>query len=395
MNIVIVAVSSAAHLSGVSRHAANVARCLLTRSEVTAVHLLTAPWQHEPFHEAISRSDTRLLVHSVPIGSGTLTRNLWHYTDLPAIAAQLEADVVHLSYPMPLRGGAFHCPTVVTLHDLYPYDIPENFGFPKVLYNRLALWQCLQAVDAIACVSDSTLQRLGKLNKPLLAKALRVYNSVEPSTSRLGRNPLPQWRGEPFFLCVAQHRRNKNLVLTLNIFQRLLRNGTISSAAMLVIVGMTGPETRQIHRFIRTAGLSGKIVLLSGIHDAEMQWLYRNCELLLAPSIVEGFGLPVAEALLAGCRIVCSDIPAFRELGAHAACHYVSLGPAAEEAFAETICTALREPRRAPPALRQLSAPVIAEEYMRLYRGLLFARATSSHSHPISRHTVIQKGRIS
>jgi glycosyltransferase involved in cell wall biosynthesis len=136
-------------------------------------------------------------------------------------------------------------------------------------------------------------------------------------------------------------------------------------------------------------------VLLSGIHDAEMQWLYRNCELLLAPSIVEGFGLPVAEALLAGCRIVCSDIPAFRELGAHAACHYVSLGPAAEEAFAETVCIALREPRRAPPALRQLSAPVIAEEYIRLYRGLLFARATCSHSHPISRHTVIQKGRIS
>ena len=53
------------------------------------------------------------------------------------------------------------------------------------------------------------------------------------------------------------------------------------------------------------------VMLVSGISDAEMQWCYRNCDLLLAPSTIEGFGLPVAEALLAGCRIVCSDIPPF------------------------------------------------------------------------------------
>ena len=56
----------------------------------------------------------------------------------------------------------------------------------------------------------------------------------------------------------------------------------------------------------------------------ELQWCYRKCELLLAPSSIEGFGLPVAEALLAGCRIVCSDILAFRELEGKN-CHYVPL----------------------------------------------------------------------
>ena len=393
MNIVIAAVSASVQLSGVSRHAANVARCLLTRSDVTAVHLLVAQRQYESFCEAISRLDARLHIHSISIGSGTLARNVWHYTDLPAIAAQLEADVVHLSYPMPLRAGAFHCPTIVTLHDLYPYDIPENFGFPKVLFNRLVLWQCLRAADAIACVSDSTLRQLGnKAAGPLFEKAVRIYNSVEPSTSLCGQNPLPQWKRSPFFLCVAQHRRNKNLLLTLQSFRRLLSEKKIHPSTLLVIVGIDGPETPQIHRFISTAGLSESVVLLSGIREAEMLWCYRNCELLLAPSLVEGFGLPVAEALLAGCRVVCSDIPAFRELGGNEGCHYVPLTSSTEEALAEAICTVLSQPRPTPPSLPQLSAPVIAAEYMRLYRQVLLQQTSSSRRLHTTRRTAIQKG---
>jgi glycosyltransferase involved in cell wall biosynthesis len=110
--------------------------------------------------------------------------------------------------------------------------------------------------------------------------------------------------------------------------------------------------------------------------------------------MVEGFGLPVAEALLAGCRIVCSDIAAFRELGNCDSCHYVPLGPSAEEAFSEAICVALRQSRSRPCPLPQLSAAVIAEEYMRLYRTLLAFGRGSSLSVPILSPTAVQKDRI-
>ena len=56
--------------------------------------------------------------------------------------------------------GSLRCPTVVTLHDLYPYEIPQNFRFPHVLVNRFILKQCLSNVDAIACVSDTTIECL-------------------------------------------------------------------------------------------------------------------------------------------------------------------------------------------------------------------------------------------
>ena len=395
MKIVLSAVSATAQLSGVTRHAANVARCLLTRSDVSAVHLLGAPWQYPSLSEAVSRDDARLHLHSVPMGTSMLARNLWHYSDLPSIARQLDADLVHLSYPVPMNGKAFHCPTVVSLHDLYPYDIPANFGFLKALFHRLVLWQCLRAADAIACVSGSTLQRLAlRAPRSVLEKAVTIYNSVEPAASMSAQNPFPFWNGQPFILCVAQHRRNKNILLAMKIFQRLLRTGGIDPATRLVVVGVSGPETSRIRRFENAAGLAEKVVLLSGISDAEMQWFYSNCEVLLAPSIVEGFGLPVAEALLAGCRIVCSDIAAFRELGSWDSCHYVSLGPAAEEAFSEAICTALRQPRSRPCPLPQLSAAVIAAEYMRLYRRLLAFGRGSSLSGPILSPTAVQKDRI-
>jgi glycosyltransferase involved in cell wall biosynthesis len=372
MKIVIAAVSSTTHLSGVTRHAANLVRCLLTRAEVSAIHLLAAPWQQASLREAVAHTDRRFHIHAVPVGSGMVARNRWYYADLPSIAAQLRADVVHLAYPAPLNRRAFRCPTVVSLHDLYPYDIPANFGFPKVLFHRLVLRECLRAADAIACVSDSTLHRLAALvPKSVVEKASRIYNCVEPAPSTSSRSPLPDWNGEPYFLCVAQHRRNKNIVLTIKVFQRLLRRREIDAATRLVIVGVAGPETTRIHRLLRTERLSERVVLLNGILDAEMQWLYRNCEMLLALSIVEGFGLPVAEGQMAGCRIVCSDIPAFRELGDHANCRYVRLGQGEEERSADAIRAMRGQPCGQPFGLPQLSAPVIAGEYVRLYRGLV------------------------
>ena len=132
MRIVVAAVSSNRSMSGVSRHAANLVNGLLTRGEVSALHLLVAPWEHKYVCESITRTDSRLHVHAVQLRRGTLQRNLWYYRNLPGIAEQLRADVVHFAYPSPLHASAFPCPTVVSLHDLYPYDIPSNFGFPKV-----------------------------------------------------------------------------------------------------------------------------------------------------------------------------------------------------------------------------------------------------------------------
>lgn len=382
MNVVIAAASSSGQISGVQRHAINLARCLLKRNEISRVHLVVAPWQRDFIQDSMQSEDARLEVHSVPIGNSALSRNLWFYAQLPRMANQLKADIVHLAYPAPIRRGAFRRPVVVTLHDLYPYDIPENFGFPKVLFNRAALHQCLGQIDAVACVSHSTLSRLKSTYPQLVLKRVQVVcNSVEQAAPAIAETQAEDWERQPFLLCVAQHRRNKNIMLVLRVFERLLHNRQVDPLTRLIVIGIPGPETPSLLQFIAAAGLKQSVILMNGISDARLQRCYRNCSLLLAPSSVEGFGLPVAEALLAGCRVVCSDIPAFRELGGiH--CHFVPLGPQEVRAFAEAIRVALGQKPPEPIALPQFSPSVIAEGYLQLYRSLLPLQAVSTVSSP-------------
>jgi glycosyltransferase involved in cell wall biosynthesis len=370
MKLVLVAVSANSQLSGVTQHAANVARCLLMHSDVEAVHAIAAPWEHHLLRDAIAMEDPRLHIHCVHVDRSSLARNLWYYFDLPSIAQQLRADVVQLSHPAPLNRGKLRCPAVVTVHDLYPWDIPENFGFPKVFLKRQILRQCLRAADALACVSDATLERLRKRESAeTSSKAVRICNCVEQSRVRVGRSPLMRSQNAPFLLCVAQHRRNKNIILALRTLRRLLREKAVHPETLLVIVGIPGPETAIIHRFIEETQIGNSVLLVSGISEAELQWCYRNCEVLLAPSLMAGFGWAVAEGLLAGSRIVCSDIAPFRELGGDN-CRYFALGEKEEEAFAGAIRATLKEHRRGPVALPQFSGKLIAGEYMALYRRL-------------------------
>ena len=250
--------------------------------------------------DAVAVEDARLHMHYVHLDEYSLARNLWYYSDLPEIAAQLGADVVHLSYPSPVNRRRMHCPVVVTVHDLYAQDIPENFGFPKVIFNRLVFRQCLRAADALTCVSNATLERLRSWAPAMAAKATRIYNCVEPTQVRIGRSPVPRCRNVPFLLCVAQHRRNKNIVLAVKTLAKMLREKSVHAETMLLVIGMAGPETETIERCIEAEGVGQNVLLLSGISETELQWCYRNCEVLLAPSLMEGFGLPVAEGSAGG-----------------------------------------------------------------------------------------------
>jgi glycosyltransferase involved in cell wall biosynthesis len=376
MRVVIAAVALSEHLSGITRHAVNMARCLLTSAEVSEVLMVVATWQYESMSAAVQGADSRLKIHQVSIGKSLASRTLWYWRHLPELALELEADVVHLCAPVLVKGGAFHCPIAVTLHDLYPFDIPENFGGPlKVLFNRMALQQCLRAVDAIACVSENTAQRLGSYTSAVVQeKAVTIYNCVEPGPPIAAKGPLPDWDGNPFLLCVAQHRRNKNVVFAMGVFQRLLLEGVLSPTARFVVVGIEGPETEHIQRFIGESGLSSQIILLRGIDDAELQWCYRHCQLLLAPSTIEGFGLPIVEAMLAGCRVVCSDIPVFREVGGDY-CHYASLQPPAEEAFVAASREALESIPSSASGADRFSGSRIGQAYVQLYSRLRSERS--------------------
>lgn len=395
MRVLLAAASFHAAISGLQRHALNVAHCLLQQPEISALDIVVAPWQEPLLQETGLDSSPRLQVHIARhMTLSSLSRNFWYYRHLPALANRHKADLVHLTYPMPLRSRAFRAPTIVTLHDLYPWEIPANFGFPKSIFNRLTLRQCLRNADAIACVSDATRERLREYAGRLVwQKSVRIYNCVQPGPIPAKQSPIPGWGGEPLLLCVAQHRRNKNLPLLIRSFERVLRSGQIDSRTRLVIVGIGGPETKQIRRLVADRGLRNRVHFLEGLSESALQWCYARCEVLLSASITEGFGLSIAEGLLAGCRIVCSDIPAHREIG-RGCVRYVALGDDAEERFASAVLETLRKPGNPPKQLPEFSSATIGEQYIRLYRRLIASSPAANTAGRSAIHATLSERQV-
>lgn len=368
MNLLITAISSATGPSGICRHAYNLVRCAASHREMFQITLALGKWQELYFRSSFDLRAVRVNIAPINIANDALARNIWYLRELPKLAQEVAADIVHLSFPAPILRSAMRCPVVLSLHDLYPYDEPNNFGFPKVFFNRVFLQQCLREVDRVACVSEITLSRL-KMRFPRIAhrKSVVIHNCVTIDSSQ-AVIPMPKRRD--FALMVAQHRANKNIPLALQAFQELLQRKKMGEHALFLLVGNHGPETAAIRSVIRQRSLEGSVELVDAVTDGELKWLYANCEFLLAPSSMEGFGLPIAEGLFCGSRVVCSDIPAFREIGGDA-CHYFDLhAESGSSAIVEAICNALAEPARPARRLKRFVLENVAEEYAALYLQL-------------------------
>lgn len=325
MHILVLALHRATKPTGVCRHAANLAMCLAATDRVTKITLVLGKWQQDYFKTALLVDAAKIEVQIVDIANNSVSRNWWFWSGLPNLARQIQPDLVHLTFPLPFKRSRFTCPVVSTIHDLYSFKLPENFGSTRSLFNSLFFKQCLRDSDALTCVSRSTLDDLKYYFPEVVTTAKPtnvIYNIVDFDRIEIIKPKIFADLGDfPFMLCVGQHRKNKNIDLSIAAYALLRREGKIAPQLKLVIVGSLGPETENITRSIYQLELTNSILMYSDFTDRELCWLYQNCQLFVAPSSLEGFCLPLVEALYFSCPIVCSDIPIFREIGS-AHCTY-------------------------------------------------------------------------
>ena len=372
MHVIISAVSSARCPSGICRHAANLASSLASTRKVSRVTLLVGSWQVSYFRQAFNVAESRLELREASVDNTAYARNLWYYRSLPKLARDLGADITHLSFPAPISRRRFSCPVICSLHDLYPYDVPANFGSLRVLFNRSFLRRCLTQSDVVVCSSDFTRNRLSIFVPKLPpSKATRIYQSVSLDPASAQPSGRLQLRSRPFLLTVAQHRRNKNLTLLLSAFAALQRRDDSFRELQLLVVGAEGPETNTLHGMVKQHSLGDHVLFLSSLPDTELCWLYERAALIVLPSIIEGFCLPLAEALRCGGNVLCSDIPILREVGG-SHCRYFSLdAPDVVTELANSIADALRSRRQQPIAPHRFEPKEITSQYVALYRSLI------------------------
>lgn len=310
--------------TGVCRHAVNLAQCLAHTETVSKVTLVIGEWQNEYFEQSFHLESPKIQVVSIATQRRAAVRNIWYLKGLPKVANQLAADIVHMSFPFPFIRQLFNAPVVCsTIHDLYPFECPENFGYPQVWFNQWFLKQSVSSSDGLACVSQVTLNSLNEFF-PRQASQNRevIYNYVDfEKIEPVIPKATALQPGSPFFLSVAQHRKNKNLDLLIQAYSSLMKKAIISAKTQLILVGGTGPETGALEQLVGELGLEKQVHFLSGLSDSHLCWLYQHCELFVIPSSTEGFCLPLVEALSWESKVVCSDIPIFREVG-NSSCTY-------------------------------------------------------------------------
>ncbi len=343
MRVLIVGLSRYSAPSGICRYADMLSLAVSSVGEVE-VSMVIGSWQESYFRNVFNtHSRAKLLVAEVR--NNSISRNLWFSTALPELVLRERPDIIHFAYPVPLF-RRIDCPTVVTVHDLYPFEVPENFTF--AFANRIFLRACVRDCDAVICISQNTLSKLVHFIPTSADNTvlMQVYNPIVEPRLAAEQHPLRNLLTNGFILSVGQHRRNKNLDLLQRTFSKLRDCGQVPRDWQLVIVGSEDAQTVELHQLTRRLGLTDQIIYLSSISESELAWLYKNCAVAVFPSSHEGLCMPLVEALLAGARVVCSDILTMREIGRGVPI-YFSLTHEPIETLASAICNALtRAPGR-------------------------------------------------
>lgn len=203
---------------------------------------------------------------------------------------------------------------VVTVHDLYYRRFPEFVRFWQRMYWRIFLPASLRAVDAVIADSDSTKDDLCSAFPWVEHKVRRIHlgaDALKVPDSDATEDEVP------FCLVIGNVTPNKNIETTVAALSRLKAENI--SCRLLVagsdLFGLMEQALRNVHP-------RPDIELLKHASDETLAKLCRRAVCLIQASYHEGFGLPVVEAMAAGCPVVASDIPVLREIGGAAAIYF-------------------------------------------------------------------------
>jgi|GEM_PF-3471363 len=222
-------------------------------------------------------------------------------------------DIFFLTSPIPVRQpGAMN---VLTVHDVIPLSHPHLVASSSLVSRALkrTLQYSLASADKVICVSETSKQEMLKLFKVDERKLHVVYQPCRFSLMQeqpVSHDPaILQELGlgdEPYVLFLGAIEPKKNL---LNLLKAIEQHPDIPN---LVVIGQFAWSSDREKAMIDKLG--ARVKHLGYLNENQMQAALSNAKAFVFPSIIEGFGLPVLEALWKGIPCVISDIPVFREL---------------------------------------------------------------------------------
>ncbi|MGQ9666958.1 MAG: glycosyltransferase family 4 protein [Anaerolineae bacterium] len=343
MRIVLDGRPAGGHFPGIGRYVYHLARALAEAEPALELLLLYEPHMEAPWR-ALARKFSNLTLVPAPWSPFSPASQLV----IPRLLRSLNADLYHATYYlMPYFAGL---PTVLTLYDLVPLRVPTALspGWKRYVYyllHRLAVRRaglCLAISHAAA--RDMT-ELLGVPPARLRVTYLAPDPRFRPPQDRAEIERWKQARGLParYVLYVGINKPHKNLERLVRAWELVMARwrSAWGERPALLWAGPQDPRFPQAVEAFRREGTSA--YALGRLPDEELVRLYQGAELLVHPSLYEGFGLPVLEAMACGVPVACSDRPALNEVAGPAA---LLFDPEDEEAMAGAVLGLLTSPER-------------------------------------------------
>jgi glycosyltransferase involved in cell wall biosynthesis len=237
----------------------------------------------------------------------------WMLVGLPWAMRRGRVDLVHApAYTAPFYAPA---PIVLTIHDVSYARRPEWFpyrrdGLRRAFYRRSALSARLVITDSE--FSASEIQAAYGIPRSRIAV---IPLGVDPAfLTATGARDLPAGIDGPFVLHVGDLHERRNLPMVVQALLEVRQQGGALAKMALVLAGVDRGVGDALTQAARAAGADDLIVLLGRVDDAMLRTLYRRATALVYPSLYEGFGLPLLEAMAGGTPVLASRAASIPEV---------------------------------------------------------------------------------
>ena len=267
-----------------------------------------------------------------------LTRSLAEQTTLAAAAVRARLTLLHsLANTMP---GAYPGTTVTTVHDLIHLRFPETHAgvlrHGMAALAKLAVLRSDRLVADSQATADDLVELLGadpaRVDVVPLGPGFDVASDPTPEAEIRARLDLAD---RPVVLSVSAKRPHKNLARLVEAV------ATLDTDAVLVVPGYANPHEEELLELARSLGAEDRVRFAGWLSDADLEGLYAAATLVAFPSLMEGFGLPVLEAMRRGVPVACSNCSSLPEVAGDAA---LLFDPESVEAIREAVVRLLTDP---------------------------------------------------
>ena len=332
------------HRAGTGRHVAQLVRHLAKVDRANDYLVFLSPGQMDDLKDVESAKNFRWF--SVPTSvRNVVSGTIWNFTYFAAKLREEHVDLVHFLDAN--RCIAPHvCPTVFTVHGLIAAHVKNKDGWLRGVYHKKIMPRVLRRADHIIAVSQNTKSdvvdslRVAESTVSVVPNGCTIWPSGDVDL-RLCGNPRLSVVRSPFVLFVSRlEHPNKNHVRLLRAFKRFMTDS--GRSMQLVLVGDPGWHFAVIEKEIGELELERDVVLAGFVTDLELKSLYLKARAFVMPSLYEGFGIPILEAMSLGVPVACSDTSSMAEIASNAA---LLFNPYSVDEIAEALNSVVHDER--------------------------------------------------